>query len=82
MSNERNLEHSEWAGNLPKMCLQVPNSRSAFQIVGLRMPGGLSHRLFASWWTWRQEQEETFIAFAPYEGEITHPGLSRWINCI
>jgi hypothetical protein len=52
------------------MELEVPNCRSKFQVTGVKLPGAISNRLFASWWTWRKEEDGTFvIACAPYEGE-------------
>jgi hypothetical protein len=70
MSNERNLEHLSWAGDLLKMELDVPNSRSKFQIAALKLPGGISNRIYANWWAWRKEEDGTFIAaLAPHDGE-------------
>jgi hypothetical protein len=72
MSNERNLEHVKKVGNgnLPRMEIEVPNCRSKFQITGVKLPGAISNRLFASLWTWRKEDDGTLvIAGAPHAGK-------------
>jgi hypothetical protein len=69
-SNEKRLKHVKVEGRLPKMELSVPNSRSKLEAVGIKMPGAISNRLFAAWWTWRKDNDGTIVlALAPHEGE-------------
>ena len=71
---ERTLEHERDNGKLLKMELDVPGTRSKFMVTSMKMPGAISNRVFANWWTWAMEQNGNLIAaFTPHEGEPSHP---------
>ena len=73
-THERNLQHVRNAGNLLKMELDVPGTRSKFMVTSMKMPGAISNRVFANWWTWAMEQNGNLIAaFSSLESELSHP---------
>ena len=73
-THERNLEHERKYGNLLKMELDVPGTRSKFMVTSMKMPGAISNRVFANWWTWAMEQNGNLIAaFSSLESELSHP---------
>ncbi|GMI42593.1 hypothetical protein TeGR_g11447 [Tetraparma gracilis] len=67
-THERNLEYEKKNGNLLKMELDVPGTRSKFMVGSRKMLGAISNRVFASWWTWAKDQNGDLIAaFTPHE---------------
>jgi hypothetical protein len=72
---ERNLKHEQSSsGNLLKMELDVPGTRSKFMVSSRKMPGAISNRVFAQWWTWAKDQNGDLIAtFTPHEGQPPYP---------
>jgi hypothetical protein len=67
---ERNLYHDIVNSNLLKMELDVPGTRCKFMVAPVKMPGAVSNRIFANWWTWTKEQNGDLIAvFTPHDGE-------------
>ncbi|GMI25883.1 hypothetical protein TeGR_g11469 [Tetraparma gracilis] len=68
MSNERCLDHTETEGSLPRAELEVPNSRSKIQVIGVKMPGAIGNRIFVMWYTWLKKEDGTvFVALAPHD---------------
>ncbi|GMI29072.1 hypothetical protein TeGR_g11360 [Tetraparma gracilis] len=66
-THERNLQH-ERNGKLLRMELGVPGTRSKFMVSSQKMPGAISNRVFANWWTWAEEQNGDLVAaFTPHE---------------
>jgi hypothetical protein len=45
---ERNLEYQRDNGNLLRMELDVPGTRSKFMVASMKMPGAISNRVFAN----------------------------------
>ena len=73
-THERNLKHERDNWNLLKMELDVPGTRSKFMVYTMKMPGAISNRVFAQWWTWAKEQNGDLVAaFTPHEGEPPPP---------
>jgi hypothetical protein len=73
-THERNLRHMRKDGNLLKMEQGVPGTRSKFMVASSKMPGAISNRVFANWWTWAKEQNcDLVAAFTPHEGEPPPP---------
>ena len=73
-THERNLQHERKNGNLLKMELDIPGTRSKFMVTSRKMPGALSNRVFGHWWTWAKEQNGDLVAaLTPHEGELPHP---------
>jgi hypothetical protein len=71
---ERNLDHERKDGNLLKMELDIPGTRSKFMVVSTKMPGAIRNRVIAMWWTWAKEHNGDLIAaFTPHEGEPPPP---------
>ncbi|GMI28476.1 hypothetical protein TeGR_g12203 [Tetraparma gracilis] len=67
-THERNLRHERKNGNLLKMELDVPGTRSKFMVASTKMPGAISNRVTAMWWTWAKDQNGDLIAaFSPHE---------------
>ncbi|GMI27772.1 hypothetical protein TeGR_g9671, partial [Tetraparma gracilis] len=67
-THKRNLEHERKNGNLLKMELDVSGTRSKFMVGTRKMPGAISNRVFANWWTWAKEQNGDLVAaFTPHE---------------
>ncbi|GMI57913.1 hypothetical protein TeGR_g6018 [Tetraparma gracilis] len=67
-THERNLRHMRKDGNLLKMEQGVPGTRSKFMVASSKMPGAISNRVFANWWTWAKEQNcDLVAAFTPHE---------------
>ncbi|GMI20434.1 hypothetical protein TeGR_g7621 [Tetraparma gracilis] len=65
---KRNLEYERKNGNLLAMELDVPGTRSKFMVTSVKMPGAISNRIFAAWWTWAKEQNGDLVAaFTPHE---------------
>ncbi|GMI35864.1 hypothetical protein TeGR_g6190, partial [Tetraparma gracilis] len=77
-THERNLDHERKDGNLLKMELDVSGTRSKFMVASSKMPGAISNRVFANWWTWAKEQNGDLVAaFTPHED--FGPGAEREI---
>ncbi|GMI34230.1 hypothetical protein TeGR_g7990 [Tetraparma gracilis] len=54
--------------NLLQMELGVSGTRSKFMVFSTKMPGAISNRIFATWWTWAKEQNGDLIAaFTPHD---------------
>ncbi|GMI22423.1 hypothetical protein TeGR_g13348, partial [Tetraparma gracilis] len=67
-THERNLDHERNNGNLLRMELDVPGTRSKFMMTSMKMPGAISNRVFANWWTWAKEKNGDLVAaFTPHE---------------
>ena len=74
-SHENWKNHVEEAGaDALRKVVHVEDSRSMFFVNLLRLPSPVSNRVYATWFTWRKEPDNTFLlAFAPLEGYADQP---------
>ena len=70
LSSYRTMQNhikSEGAAALWRV-VDVPNSRSLFYVNMVRLGLGVSHRVFGTWFSWREEADGSFLlAFAPLD---------------
>ncbi|GMI53113.1 hypothetical protein TeGR_g14713 [Tetraparma gracilis] len=60
--------HERNNGKLLRLELDIPGTWSKFMVASTKMPGGISNRVFANWWTWAKEQNGDIVAaFTPHE---------------
>ena len=65
MSYERIREHVSKNGDLLRRQINLPDQRGAVFLAVQKFPGALENRFFAIWWSWKREEDGSFVlAFA------------------
>jgi len=69
-------EHKKWdvesaGADALREVVHINDSHSMLFVFLIRLPSPVSNRVFATWFTWRKEPDDTFlVAFAPLEGYV------------
>jgi hypothetical protein len=82
MSCERVLKHKAKKNNLLRFERNLPNSRTAFQVFEASFPSPVTNRVFATYCTWKSNDEGSFtFAFSPITQE-NYPAINDEISLL
>jgi DNA-binding transcriptional LysR family regulator len=81
VSYEREKKHAEDQGERLRLALEVPNSRSMFQVVRHHIGVAIDDRVLASWWAWRREEDgDLIVALTPLKSYKDRPDLTATVE--